>query len=465
MDGLLAVADRLRGAQRVRALQMYAALREELDPSDDERILWICDQVAPTPPPELTPVFERAANEGSPVVRRAALHALASAAFYAGDRAAAERLWTRGMREPHVERDRYWIRSCLNLAMVLFERRCVFEPLVLTGVGKRAAMIAGLPYLRAYAALRHAHILTLVGDLERAREELDDADSVIDEIHDEGERRVVMHEARTARALLFEAGGDLEAAHEERSRQLAWMEEYRHVENPVLAQVHMAKLELRFGLEEDERIAVLCEFEEIPHLYALDKEWRETWRRRFIGLRIREATARGARESALHHSRWLLDLLRIATRDPRTAARASALGRLLAQDLQEPTLARAAFELGSEACVERILEAYHASNTIPELSEATADNWEALMRYRKQLLEQQRELLESVASHLRPGEPAYDLLAHNDLISVCAWCGRARTHEHTWLPVSHLLPPERSYSVSHGICEDCREAHFPRPGK
>ncbi|MHC4959284.1 MAG: hypothetical protein ACYTGN_13020 [Planctomycetota bacterium] len=446
----------------MRALQMYAVLRDELDPSDEERLLWICDQVAPTPPPELTPVIEDAAEKGSPIVRRAAMNALAIAAFYAGDRPTAERLWTRGLREPHLTRDRYWIRSCLNLAMALFERRCVFEPLALTAVGKRAAIDAGLPYLRSYATVRHAHILILVGDLERARAELDEADAANVQIHEEGQRRVVLHEAMTARALLYEAAGDPEAAYDERARQLAWLEEYRHVENPVLAEVHMAKLELHFDLAVDERIDVLCEFEEIPDRYALDMSWRETWQRQFLGLRIRDAVARGASESALDYARRLLDLLRTGTHDSRTAARASALGRLLTNELKVPALARAAFELGSEACVGRIVEAYRASLEIPELSEATADNWSTLLRYRKRLLEQQRELLEAVAEHLKPGEPAYDLLARNDLISVCAWCGRARTHDRTWLPVSHLLPPDKAFRVSHGICEVCRDEHFPR---
>ena len=77
-------------------------------------------------------------------------------------------------------------------------------------------------------------------------------------------------------------------------------------------------------------------------------------------------------------------------------------------------------------------------------------------------MDEQRDLLDGVAAHLQPGEPAFDLLARDDMIRVCAWCGRVRSGDNDWLPVSHYRPADRAPQVSHGICETCREQHFPR---
>jgi len=462
MGQTLEDADSLRATESAGALRLYASLRDRISIDDDERILWICEQVAPTPPFELEPLLRRVADDATGLVRRAAQHALGTMSFFSGEYAVAEGHWLRGLRASAAERDRIWIRCCLNLAMVMAERRCLFEPLVLTGHGKRAAIAADIPYLRAYAAARSADIAIRLGELDYAEAELAEVEATLPRIEACSERRVVMHEAWTARDLLLRERGDLQGAFAVRMQMIPWLEEYGHVEDALMAEVHIARLELLFDLEPQDRVLHIEEFATLADRFKMGASWHARWRRKQLGLRLRHAAAQGKREAALGYARELLDRLRADSMQTRTEMHASLLARGLADQLDAPELAQEALELASSACLERIVEAHRASREIPELMAATPEESAMLQRYRKRLIDQRRDLLDAIAAHLRPGEPAFDLLARDDLIRLCAWCGRVRTGENTWLPVSHYLPDDHAAQVSHGICETCRDEHFPR---
>jgi hypothetical protein len=176
-------------------------------------------------------------------------------------------------------------------------------------------------------------------------------------------------------------------------------------------------------------------------------------------MEMRFALDRGDRAAALVWAGELLDLYR-ADAGSRAMEDATALGRTFVEELHAPDAARVAFDIAATASLRSIVEAHRATCDLPELAEATPYDWELLARYRQRLASGQRDLLDTVAAHLRPGEPAFDLLASNDLFRLCAWCGRVRASDDHWLPVAHFLPPDDSPRVTHGICPDCRTRFF-----
>jgi CheY-like chemotaxis protein len=47
------------------------------------------------------------------------------------------------------------------------------------------------------------------------------------------------------------------------------------------------------------------------------------------------------------------------------------------------------------------------------------------------------------------------------LLTVCAHCARIRSPEKGWERLDHYVARHTEASVSHGLCEDCLQAHFP----
>lgn len=457
---ILEEADALRTTDRLRALALYAEQQQAISALDEERIVWICEQVSPTPPPELAPLLERVPEDAPEDLRRAALHGRATIAWYLGRAEEAERLWVGGLRFPHAVRDRFWIRSCLNVAMVLHQRHSLFEALVLAGMGLRAARALGRPYLSAYAALRRTGLLLEMGELECPLDDIARAAEDLTQIRAEGERRVIELELRDVTAELQDLGGDREAALLEREQQIAWLEAYPSVEAGILADAHMTCLQLRFELRPERSAEVLAEFASLPERFELGSSWTERWSRNLAELRIRHAAASGQEAQALQHARRLLELLREGVQSARKVPRALRLGRFLARELGEAELAREAFELAARASLMRVLEADRSAREIPELAEASAQDWYILRGYRMRLQDEQRDLLDAVAADLKAGAPAFDLIVRDELICICAWCYRVRTSENAWLPIAHFIPSSASFGVTHGICEACRERYF-----
>lgn len=458
--GTLAEADRIRGDERAKALAIYAECQDDIAAADAERILWICEQVAPTPPPALDRLFARAMETGTPLVRRAALHARATVAWFEGRAADAERLWGAGLSDATAEGDRFWIRSCLNLATVMMARECEFEALVLTGMGLRAAQAADLPYLAAFASIRRATLLIRMGDLARAEEQLLECAGHLGRVQRDAERRVVEYEYLTAQSTLRESEGRVAEALALRDRQLEVLQSYGHVEDAILYAVELEQRRLQFELTPDQRPELSAAVEELPNRYTLGPAHRTDWQRVRSALATRHALAQGDLNTAREHARASLVLLTNDVPDSERVIPAADLGQLFAGELDAPEDARRAFDLAATACLRRIVEAHKASHQIPALADATREEWAVLSAYRERLARSQAELLQAVAAVLKPGAPAFDLLVESDAIRVCAWCQRVRTTDGEWLPMAHYIPSTRELMVSHGICQDCLERVF-----
>ncbi len=460
MGATLEKADRLRVAEPAEALALYAAACDEIDAHDEERLLWICDQVAPTPPVALGPLLHRVADTGTGVLKRAAIHTLATQAWYTGDSEEAEFGWRRGIRENDGARDLYWIRSVLNLANAQSTRDCVFEPMVLTRMGQRVASELERPYLRLYATTQLANILLRVNDPDGAQRELASAEAGIGSLQRTSKRRVIRHNVFDGQADLYVARGQHGQALRSRTAQIEWIESYGYVEDAVLAVVMIQRLRLLFDLRPKDRADWVQQCEAIPDRFDLQASWRLVWERTLAEFNMRFALEQQAdRAAALHWGRRALALLHDVP-DSQAVLDACVLGRTFADELRSPDDAREAFELASVASLRRILEAHRDVKRLPELAEATPEDYAVLQGYQKHLSHEQQELLSNVARHLRPGEPAFELLSSDSWICLCAWCGRVRAQDHTWLPVSHLVPQDQLNEVTHGICESCRRRHF-----
>ena len=46
--------------------------------------------------------------------------------------------------------------------------------------------------------------------------------------------------------------------------------------------------------------------------------------------------------------------------------------------------------------------------------------------------------------HWQPGDAAFELLVHEDVIRICAWCERARTEDGGWIPLTTFVPSKPS---------------------
>ncbi len=456
--------DALRGEDRAAALRAYADVQEQIGTEDRERILWIADQSAPGPPAELDPLFERVlARAGDPELIRAAHHARALIAWFEGRAEAAEAGWAAAMQLTASGRDRSWIRSCLNLGMALLARGCLFEPVVLTGMGARAAARAKQPYLEAYAAFVRAALLLGIDDLPRAESEAARARLAAAKVDDPGELRVLEYLRFDLGVGQLRARRELRAALAELERQRAWLDAYGEAEPVVLAEVEGRQLAVRYELEPESRAAIVDTLQRLPETYALGPAWAGDGRRDAWALAIRHAVESGDACAAGREARALMDDLRSEARASRRVRRAMGLGQLLAGlGPQADELAHEALALASEACLARIQAAERATHDIPALAEATPDDWQILADFRRRLRDEQAAVLATVAEVLQPGAPAFELLVRDDMICICAWCSRVRTASDAWLPVAHFVPATGAIAVTHGMCEACMETHFAK---
>ncbi|MEO0321321.1 MAG: hypothetical protein AAF447_00050 [Myxococcota bacterium] len=457
-------ADAARSGDRAAALEAYASLQDAISPRDAERVLWIADQSAPGPPAELDRLFARVlADEGDLVLVRAAYHARALIAWFGGRSDEAEAGWTEAMRLEAAGRDRFWIRSCLNLGMALLARGCLFEPVVLTGMGARAAAAAGQPYLEAYAAFVRATLLLGIDDVSRAEASAAVARLAAAAVEDPGELRVLQYLRFDQSVELLRARGELHAAMAELDRQRAWLEAYGQAEAVVLAEVEGRRLAVQYELEPHARAAIVEALQRLPETHGLGPVWAGDGRREAGALAVRYAVECGSAAVAEREARVLMDDLRAETRASRRVKRAMGLGQLLAKlGPGFETLTRDALALASEACLARIQAAERASRDIPALAEATPHDWQILADFRRRLRDEQAAVLATVAEVLQPGAPAFDLLVRDDMICICAWCSRVRTRADAWLPIAHYVPSAGAFAVTHGMCETCEAIYFAK---
>ena len=49
------------------------------------------------------------------------------------------------------------------------------------------------------------------------------------------------------------------------------------------------------------------------------------------------------------------------------------------------------------------------------------------------------------------------------LLPICAWCKKIRDDKGYWTKVEEYIAEHSNADFTHGICPDCRAAHFPKP--
>lgn len=47
------------------------------------------------------------------------------------------------------------------------------------------------------------------------------------------------------------------------------------------------------------------------------------------------------------------------------------------------------------------------------------------------------------------------------LVPVCSWCNKIRDPEGEWLTIEAFFRKYFGMACTHGICEDCRDRHYP----
>jgi hypothetical protein len=171
-------------------------------------------------------------------------------------------------------------------------------------------------------------------------------------------------------------------------------------------------------------------------------------------------------EAAAVVARCTLDLIESpAARRNGTSARircAKRLGDLVAARCGDRALAERAYDVAASVVLLRGEEMERAVRRLPEISAATADDFEALAEYRARFAEQERELRRAVARLIRgrlaSGDaPNWSREPGRAVTDVCAWCLRVRLADGTMLPVGHFLNKDAGLALNHAICSDCEE--------
>ncbi len=463
MSTLLREADRLRSQDPARAIALYAAHQESIDGEDEDRLGWISQNVAPNALPVLAPLLERVAASATGPARQFATHSIGAQAWYEGRCDEAEQCWRTVLRELQDDSP-LWVRACLNLAAALSERSHYFESLVLTGMGARAAEKHGLAYFAAFAAIRRGATLATIGDHQRARTIAAESEERLAAMTDAQQRAVLETEALSVWSQIFIETKQWERALSAVNRRIAILPQCSPAPS-IIGEAHICRIRVRFELEHERRAELLELLDAIPQYFALADDWKIGWQLQRLELRVRYALEDCKdREVALDYAQQHLALIRQSSNSDATRAMgAAALARQLADDIVAPDEARAAFDLAATASLRRIVQAHRAIDELPELAQATPDDWIALGQYRQRLADRQREIAARVAVHFTPNDPAFDLIVSDDLVKVCAWCNRVAMRDHTWLPLEHFSPADSGFSVTHGICIPCRDQHFPIP--
>ena len=47
-------------------------------------------------------------------------------------------------------------------------------------------------------------------------------------------------------------------------------------------------------------------------------------------------------------------------------------------------------------------------------------------------------------------------------IPICAWCKKIRNDDGRWQPIEVYFHEQTQARLSHGLCEECRQVHFPQ---
>jgi len=461
--------DRSREQDPQAALELYATIAPSLLAQDEERLVWIFEQIRHSQDKAFLPLVEYAAENTPGLPGRWALHILASAAWYQGDRKTARTHWHAAIEAGRAVKDELWVGCVENLGLVHGAEGHTFESLVLTGMAARVAEDSGFDYSTGYGASRRGWQLTGLGEFKRAESEFERAEAVLGRVGDGPRSDGIAASIAGGRAKLYRAMGEYDLALIEQEKHVALCELLPESQKPVLVGSYCSRIELCYQVFAERRLEILTELEGIPDRYPIGEQWDWAWRNEVLPLRLRYALEEKQDFAlALDIGRELLLFLEKHSDDLGIIERASELGRVFAEQLDSPDDSYAAYDVAAKAALRRLLDVNRSAHELPELAEATAEDWEILDAHRKSLLARHAAVFGAIEILWRAGHAASDLLLDEDgYVQACGWCRRIRSKEGHWLPLAQYLPPDDDLSITHGICKSCSaqfEQEIPSAG-
>ncbi len=452
-------ADQTRERDPRAALEVYAAADPAAVAASEQRLAWLFEQIRHTQPEQFLPLIRYAVEHASGTSRRWALHLLASSHWYHCDGPNARARWRTALLEGHEIRDELWIGCAANLAMSYAADGRTFESLVFNGMALRAAQASGFDYSIGFSSSRRGWQLTAVGELERAGQAFEQAEAAARRLDDVDQHQSVMCNITGGRSRLCRASGDFERALEQQELQVELCEQMPANQKPVLVGAHCSLLDLRYQLFPERRSEILAELEAVPERYSLAEEWRWTWRSRVLPLRMWHAIEeQDDLPAARAIGRELLEFIPEHFDDEEVMERASELGRMFVNGLASPQDSAAAYNMAANAALRRLLSINRSAHELPELAEATPEDWEILDTHRASLAGKHEATFEAIREIWHAGHPACELVLQDDSkLKACGWCKRILSLENQWLPIARFLPPSGDFQVSHGICPSCQE--------
>lgn len=434
-DRLFERADALRDEAADVAYACYCVFHDVLD---DERVAWLLQQMR-----RADPVLE-------PTVRRAAGASPGSDLWFHGQ-----------VRMAHFERAAGRVDAAIaiiadlardvtgarlgvvyaKLALLLGQTGRFVECLL---VSRRAVALLAASPLRhdlARARLVLANRYVDFGDWERYDEECVALDATIDELPDAARRHVEEQRVVLEWSVAL-ARGEIERALEFTDQMHKAMPHH----GAVLDSVRTFLL-VRLGRAD-----------EAPELTAPPP-----------GQELRFATAHAAhvvaREPAAtaqaHLERYFDEVDRsLAPPGERLDLLRQLLGILRERPGFEPHAKRTC-DLAAAAVLERLGEVHRFARDPEPLIEPTKQDRRELGRLEARFFTQHEALKQAVVRLF-----AADATLHRDwyhgggVLSLCAWCGRSRHSDGTWVPIGSLLPEDGGLHISHGLCPDCQTDEF-----
>jgi len=468
-DRMLAEADLLRveedDASSWRALTVYRALvgrLEERGPIHLDRAAWTASE-DPARDAVVARLARVALEHPGENEQIEAACTLAACEWMAGDFTGAEQRLTTLLPRVRGREDSIELNVYHALASLYASQRRELESLALA---RRAQALSDRrPQMHP---VHHAHATSVLADAYRS---LDDAEGLAaaaermlaisarmsepDGCRLRRQAHTIAHEAAMLRGDLPTARDRLASAQLEHSRDLKTS---GHHESSLA--YYEARLALRLG--------------NLPHVAALVDVHREKAQTHptlwlLWNLIAVEAWARqGQRTEAIALATATLErmaepAMQTQLGTGRRLRHAQHLGELLEDPVADPALAALAFREAADAAFDRLGELERCDVVLPEVGEPTAEDRDALARYRKRFHGRHRIVLDHLGQLLlearRRGElPAWANAAPGGMTAVCAWCRSVRDAEGRWLPLGHFVGASGpAMTVTHGICDACRE--------
>ncbi|MCB9914875.1 MAG: hypothetical protein H6828_06950 [Planctomycetes bacterium] len=452
--------DGLREADPEAALCAYLAADPRDVLHDDARMRWIFVQLRPIPREEALPLLERAADEADEPHARQAMQCAGIVHWYRGAVEEAERWWRRALVASRGAGDDVRVQAHNNLALCLAHRGEHFEALVLFGVAARLAQSLGNPVSHVFACLRRAQMLAQLGDGRAAAAELERGERLWHALEPGRDRDFVESVVYASRARVSLTLGDWATLRASQERRLELLGELPEQQHATLANAHALRLRATFELEPERGPEVLAELERLPERLHLAEQWEREWRCDVARIRMGVALHAGATRAELEPlARECLDTAESCQRGSSLVRELVELGRRLGP-LGLDELARRAFDVAATHVLRQLTGASALRRDLPELADATEDDWALLAAHQRRLQREQGEILRTIAELWRPGHPAFELLVVDDLLCLCAWCRQVRTREGEWIPVADFVPESTDVEVTHALCEACRPRLF-----